>query len=474
MKKSFDLFLLLCFFAFFQVSVAQPSIAKSKVLSLIIYTTDTVPKELQRFFDTYLQDAYALPYQNEQQFKKNFHNFINLVDKDTLVTLYYHGFGVSENDKNYLISQVQQHANSSGVDLANSLILTNDILRPILRQQPKGLFVFYDAKALAGGHSAVVNKAVSDAAVFYPKQGVDFINLPSVGQALLSMDINAWQAVNPSNFNLNNQLDYERFSEYCLQPHRSTGCKKFINNATVTNPVQNGCTSPVTITQHQGRLAVVDLTVSSSCRANQEVSVLLHHYYYSARLNAEGKAVIPLYPIHSKSVAKVIFKDGEEVSYTITAKEVDEVSRVILSWEGSVQLDLHVLPPRAKLNSNADIWRGNACDKKVKLKRNERFDCSQGSQNKSMNMQVYTRALPLKKKLGHRQIITFRVDYFTRGSQALAPYCGEKKLAKMNYSIQHITGDNARRARKLAFNAVPCGRKVDNRYYTISEKVNIQ
>lgn len=470
--KKFICLTLLIVFSF--RCIASIDVAQSKVL--LIYTDNGKAQMLRDFFDPRFNEVFLLKFEDPQQFSKEFKKILeHQIDYKTLFTIYYSGLSVEQNGFNYLVS-ADVNVYPPSLDTKNSLILSQDILAPALEKNPLGLFMFYDVKPWQNQISAFVKKDIPNVVMFYPTETGEFVDLSAQGDALISLKIKHWNKKHNINLQIHNQLDYTRSSDYCLVPYREHGCDSLPDLAQPLPSIRETeqCSLPAKIEHTVQSLAVVKLTVNSSaCQKDQVVITELDGYRYMAHADASGKTVFHLFPTKVNSEAIITFEDDEKLSYPLTVNDVNRINRIILSWQGAIQLDLHVLHPRVQPNTDKDIWRQTACENKVSLGRHQRFDCVKAPDDQTMNMQVYTRLLS-SKHTETSGVITFRVDYFDRGNVASPPYCGNENLATAEYKLQQVSDKHTRQARKLGFGRITCGDRVNNRYYEVSEKIRIR
>lgn len=446
--------------------------ATANVMTLLIYADEQPPMKLHSFFGQYMQPYSHIQLKNKPQFTQAIQNVANKIDDKTLLTVYYRGYGLADGLSNWLIPQ-QSLTQGGGASKSDGRIaLSRDLLQPLLQKKPLGIVLFYDAKAEKASQPAFVKAALPDVAVFYPSASGAFIDLPQY-RPFLSLPISDWEFVKNSPESLENNLNRQRFSHYCLYPRRQ-GCDKPASaKASAPQAVstsQTSATCPVTHAYRQLPLAVVELSLQADCLKNQAFTVKLDHYVYGGQFDAAGKATVTLFPTQTDSIAQVNTTYVTHDTFPIVTRNIESIERIILSWYGEPQLDLHVLPPRTTVNSNADIWRKSACSKTVML-RDRRFDCLTATDNTAMNMQIYTHPLNSNKRGKQRKLTTLRVDYASRGSMPQPPYCDNGKWSTIDYRIQQIS--RARYARGMTVESVPCEQALNNevRYFEINEKI---
>lgn len=416
-------------------------------------------------FDNYDEQSYIRS-TDDQTLQAGIKQFIdNKVNDQTLVTVYYRGKGVYE--KENLMKNNSVVANSG-------LSLQKELIEPILAKNPQGLFVFYDAQKSVKNREAFIPADIPNAAVFYPKQHLKTDDNPTLlanelikalGQEHHAVSLEDLSHLLSRSTQLRDQLDYQRFDTYCLFP-MPTGCAEnstppsLDENLTTTSlPTKTSCQTAVQ--NREIAPAVVRLGVDSPCRANSLVSIRYQQYDYRIQLDANGRGQAFIFLISQSDTATIEFDDGDSITRELNTLSLPSLDRVILSYDGAEQLDLHALEFGAALNSPQDIWRETSCQGEVSLNQNSYLYCFKGAGDNAMNLQVYNR----KRESTDTQtgIIDFRVDYFSRGSVPTAPYCGANEQSSIAFKTQRIILGQLERPKQYYIASRACGALIDER-----------
>lgn len=116
------------------------------------------------------------------------------------------------------------------------------------------------------------------------------------------------------------------------------------------------CTSTLTAENRPG--AMVALSLSAPCHPNADV--VIHHrgMMVSRVTDAQGMTRIEVPALSSDAVFLAAFEDDTGTVAKVHVPEIEDVSRVVLQWQGPVGFELHARGGDAA----DDIWRGNPTD----------------------------------------------------------------------------------------------------------------
>lgn len=205
--------------------------------------------------------------------------------------------------------------------------------------------------------------------------------------------------------------------------------------------------------------AALTLTINSPCRQQELVTINYQDYRYTLTLNENGIASTPIFLTHPNAQATLQFVQSPPVDIRLITKRLPTLDRVLLAWYGKTQLDLHTLPFGAALNGSTDIWRQTHCTTNSHPDTSHSFYCLRSTGDNPLNLQVYTRQRNSDDK--RRGIVDFRVDFFTRGSQAAHPYCGSHSQGSQAFTTQRISKGRAGRLKQHRILPVACGTQLN-------------
>ncbi|PWE33534.1 hypothetical protein DDZ14_04915 [Maritimibacter sp. 55A14] len=104
--------------------------------------------------------------------------------------------------------------------------------------------------------------------------------------------------------------------------------------------------------------AMVSLSLDAPCQARQRVTIRHGGLEFDTRTSAYGGLSLMVPALERQAAYSVYFGDGQSASATVTVPDGDDVDRVVLQWQGAVDLDLHALEFGAAEGSNGHVRPG--------------------------------------------------------------------------------------------------------------------
>lgn len=471
-------------------SRSEAGVTKSVVL--YIENTEQDRDEMKSYFRKYFDQVVVLSTSDKASLEKDIAAFVGQINAQTMVTIYYSGSGYVAGGENWMLDDAQvaklaQAPNPRHKPDKDGLSLLTQVVHPVAEQNPAGFVLFYNPEAIPGEGTAFAAQAIPNGAVFFPNEDNEFIDITD---QVLSHQLPRWAEAAAFKGAFYDGLDYDKYQSYCLMPTVS-GCEgdvlpvrdsaalpESVTEATVeVEPVAevekaeavvptdtindktaeteaSNCTE-FSVDYREEELAVAALTISSACRAGQIATVDYEGYEYTAKLDESGQAVIRVFLIKPESEAVVRFEDGAKTVEKFSTTALAVIDRVVLSWRGQVQLDLHATAFRVALNSAEDVWRETACAPDFVSPNGMHLACVEGVGADAMHLQVFTRERDNANQA--KGIIDLYVDYYSRGSKPASPYCDAEEFASVDFQSQLVMAGEIKRSRKLIFSSVPCG-----------------
>ncbi len=219
------------------------------------------------------------------------------------------------------------------------------------------------------------------------------------------------------------------------------------------------------------------LAISSPCRAGSDVTVAYGPYRFVYTLDANGstEAILDLF-LGTGIESAVVFADGPSVPVKAEATDLDQISKVALTWRDPINLDLHALEYSAKPASVGDIWADQplsaeaAADLTADGRGHGFLTSGLGAPGKGDQAEVYTLFHSDKQSSG---IVSFLVDYASRGSSPTGETCGEGKYAAIGFEILRLSKGQPSPSERISYAPVPCGKDLSEQdrfsRYQISE-----
>jgi hypothetical protein len=229
--------------------------------------------------------------------------------------------------------------------------------------------------------------------------------------------------------------------------------------------VAGACGDPdIVLTAESGGLT--QISVGSSCRAGELVSVSYAEATFVERLDREGHSAMAL-DCFAGDAAPITFafEDGMTVVRRPVTDDLARYSKVAILWSSSVDLDLHAFEYAASAADAGHVWSGRprSFAEAETNARNERrghgFLSTEGAgKSIGMNVEVYTFVhYPHEKPAG----VKMGVDFVTRGAKAEGDNCGAGRYAEIHFKAYVIEKGRQSRQLDLAFAGVPCGTEIN-------------
>lgn len=113
------------------------------------------------------------------------------------------------------------------------------------------------------------------------------------------------------------------------------------------------CTDDITATAQPG--AMIRVNLAASCRPN-EAAVLRHAgMAVSVVTGPDGGAQITLPALKPQAAVRVEFADGKVLEAATEVPEVAALNRMVLQWQDTAALSLHVLKPGARIGGKGEM-----------------------------------------------------------------------------------------------------------------------
>jgi hypothetical protein len=231
-------------------------------------------------------------------------------------------------------------------------------------------------------------------------------------------------------------------------------------------PVAGTCGAPeITLTAEAGGLT--HISVGSSCRAGELVSISYAEATFVERLDREGRSATALDCFAGEAAPITItFEDGTSVVRQPVTDDLARYSKVAILWSSSVDLDLHAFEYAAAANAAGHVWSGHPlsfaeAETVARTERRGHGFLSTAGTGKSigMNVEVYTFVhYPHEKPAG----VKMGVDFATRGNRAEGDYCGAARYAEIHFKAYTLEKGRPSRQLDLAFAGVSCGTEISD------------
>lgn len=235
--------------------------------------------------------------------------------------------------------------------------------------------------------------------------------------------------------------------------------------ATLAQPIA-ACGAPeIALTAEAGGLT--HISVGSSCRAGELVTISYADATFVERLDRDGRSAMALDCFAGDAAPITIaFEDGTSVVRQPVTDDLTRYSKIAILWSSSVDLDLHAFEYAAAANDAGHVWSGHALSfaEAETIARNERrghgFLSTAGTgKSIGMNVEVYTFVhYPHEKPAG----VKMGVDFVTRGAEAEGDYCGAGRYAEIHFKAYTLEKGRPSRQLDLAFAGVPCGTEISD------------
>jgi len=106
--------------------------------------------------------------------------------------------------------------------------------------------------------------------------------------------------------------------------------------------------------------AMVSLTLTAPCRADQTVRIRHGDLEFSDRLNQFGTITVAIPALATQASFAVTFEDGVQVDTAVEVPMADEIDRVALVFQGNAGFQIHALEFGAEYDQAGHVWVGAA------------------------------------------------------------------------------------------------------------------
>lgn len=207
---------------------------------------------------------------------------------------------------------------------------------------------------------------------------------------------------------------------------------------------------------------LTQISVGSSCRAGELVSITYADATLVARLDGDGhsKTTLDCFAGDAEAIT-IAFEDGTSVTRQPVTDDLTKYSKVAILWSSSVDLDLHAFEYAAAADDPGHIWSGRAlslAEAEARAKSGKRghgfLSTASAGNSIGMNVEVYTFVhYPREKPAG----VKMGVDYAARGTHAEGEYCGAGRYAEVQFKAYVLEKGRVAKRLDLAFAGLPCG-----------------
>lgn len=226
------------------------------------------------------------------------------------------------------------------------------------------------------------------------------------------------------------------------------------------------CDAPaVSLSPEAGGLT--QISIESSCRAGELVSITYADATLVERLDADGrtKTTVDCFAGDTPPIT-IVFEDGTSIVRQPVTDDLTKYSKVAILWSNSVDLDLHAFEYAAAAGDPGHVWSlaplslEEARARAHQEKRGHGF-LSTGSTGRSigMNVEVYTFVHdPRETAAG----VKVGVDFVSRGGRADGDYCGNGRYAEIQFKAYTLAKGRVAKQLDVAFASLPCGADISD------------
>ncbi len=243
-------------------------------------------------------------------------------------------------------------------------------------------------------------------------------------------------------------------SVICLCPLRPVLAAGVQTVANCDKPLDLGPGGRVRITQSRARASV---EISQPGAAGRKVEVEYGDELYRQTVGKDGLLRLAFALTAADNQFVVTMSEAAPMTCTINVPDFAKIFRAVLRWHDPVQLDLNVLEPNGRMNETGNISASRP--------NNDQAD--------GIGQMDIVGAVPTDDATGEMSYVAdgssvppdgvfgFKVDYVTRGSRAMPPYCGDNALAAPRIDFIKIQGGTVT-IEKLTLNRIRCGDQIAN------------
>ena len=207
------------------------------------------------------------------------------------------------------------------------------------------------------------------------------------------------------------------------------------------------------VTQQLGR-AMVDIVRPGS--TGQKVQIEYGDELYSTKFGPDGKVDFAFALTAANNEFTIDMIEAPPIDCKLAVPDFQKLYRVILRWRDPVQLDLYVLEPDGRVGEMGDVSssRPNR-DLSQGIGMMDIVDGppDNGATAEMSYVVVNPASIPPNSTFG------FKLDYVTRGSRAVAPYCDDQPLAAPRFDFIVIANGMVT-TQRMTTNRARCGEKI--------------
>jgi hypothetical protein len=212
---------------------------------------------------------------------------------------------------------------------------------------------------------------------------------------------------------------------------------------------------------------LTQISVGSSCRAGELVSITYADATLVERLDAEGRSKTTLDCFAGDAVPiTIVFEDGTSITRRPVTDDLTKYSKVAILWSSSVDLDLHAFEYAAAPGDAGHIWPGaplSLAEAETRARHDKRghgfLSTASAGRSIGMNVEVYTFVhVPREKPAG----VKMGVDFVSRGRRADGEYCGTGRYAEIQFKAYTLEKGRVAKRLDLAFASLPCGTDISD------------
>lgn len=108
--------------------------------------------------------------------------------------------------------------------------------------------------------------------------------------------------------------------------------------------------------------AIVQLTLTAPCQAQELITVRHGPLAFNAKLDAMGSYTVGIPALETKAAFSATFADGQNVTTELAVPAAAGFDRVALAFEGESGLQIHALEYGADYGEDGHVWAGNPRD----------------------------------------------------------------------------------------------------------------
>jgi hypothetical protein len=183
------------------------------------------------------------------------------------------------------------------------------------------------------------------------------------------------------------------------------------------------------------------ISISAPCLASQKLHLKYDALDFVRALDESGKASLVFDCFLGDKVPLTIsFADGTFLPVHLRTLDLDRVTKIAVTWNGNVRLDLHAFEYAAALSDEAHIWRGAPSSRWQAEERRRQDGRGHGFlsfisriEDEGSQLQVYTFVHEAHQVPG---AITLALDYESRARSPRDPdTCGTGLYAELEYKV---------------------------------------